>query len=185
MRDAVIAGIHLNIFNNHSDRVRIANIAQAVNVLQSPVLTEGDKMVLTPTWHIFHMFKDHQDARLLETTFASVSAGLYDKDIMVPGLSVSASEKKNEKNGKNTCLVTIVNTDCKASNTIEITFANDGKAVENPQASLIAAADMRTCNTFEKPEEVVEKSLAVTRISKDTLSIEMPANSVASVRVEL
>ena len=185
MRDAVIAGVHLNIFNNHSDRVRIANIAQAVNVLQSPVLTEGDKMVLTPTWHIFHMFKDHQDARLLETTFASVSAGIYDKDIMVPGLSVSASEKKNEKSGKNTCLVTIVNTDCKASNTIEITFANDGKAVENPQASLIAAADMRTCNTFEKPEEVVEKSLAVTRISKDTLSIEMPANSVASVRVEL
>ena len=66
MRDAMIAAITLNIFNNHCDRVVMANLAQTVNVLQAVVLTEGDKMVLTPTYHVFDLYKAHQDARGLE-----------------------------------------------------------------------------------------------------------------------
>ncbi len=65
MRDAMIAGLTLNVFNNHAERVRMANLAQAVNVLQSVVLTKGDQMILTPTYHVMEMYKVHQDAKLL------------------------------------------------------------------------------------------------------------------------
>ena len=67
MRDALVAGINLNIFNKHSDRVRMANIAQIVNVLQSVILTEGEKMIKTPTYHVFNMYKYHQDAMLVDS----------------------------------------------------------------------------------------------------------------------
>src|SRR6185369_14077046 len=65
MRDALVAGINLNIFNNHADRVKMANIAQMINVLQSVILTESNKMVLTPTYHVFEMYTVHHDATLL------------------------------------------------------------------------------------------------------------------------
>lgn len=185
MRDAVIAGIHLNIFNNRSDRVRIANIAQAVNVLQAPVLTEGDKILLTPTWHIFHMFKGHQDAQLLESTFASESTGLYDQNILVPGLSVSASQKKDEKTGKTNYLATVVNTSCESSKEVEISFANMDGEIKNPIGSIIAAEKMTDFNTFDNPQKVIEKSLPVKVIDKETVSITMPACSVASVTFSL
>src|SRR4029077_1870854 len=71
MRDAMIAGVTLNIFNNHSDRVRIANLAQCVNVLQAVILTDGTKIILTPTYHVMEMYKVHQDATLLPVTIKS------------------------------------------------------------------------------------------------------------------
>ena len=83
----------MNIFNNHSDRVRVANIAQAVNVLQSPVLTEGAKMVKTPTWYVFHMYKPHMDATLLTSRVASNQIG--PKDARIDSVTASASHKKN------------------------------------------------------------------------------------------
>ena len=67
MRDALVAGINLNIFNKHCDRVKMANIAQLVNVLQAVILTEGDKMIKTPTYHVFNMYKYHQDGELLDS----------------------------------------------------------------------------------------------------------------------
>lgn len=66
VRDALVAALDLHIFHNHNDRVRMTNIAQMVNVLQAMILTEGPRMVLTPTYHVFEMFKVHQDAELLD-----------------------------------------------------------------------------------------------------------------------
>lgn len=187
--DAVVAGLHLNIFNNHSDRVRIANLAQAVNVLQAPVLTEGDKIVLTPTWHVLHMYKGHQDATLLATSSAHSYCGVQNvgpeqnENFMVPGLNVSASVKKCEKCGKDKYLVTIVNPDVDNSKDVEISFANFTGSVEGATGTIVTGEAMNTINTFEKPEEVTEKSLSVTVIDKTTVSIRMPAHSVASVTV--
>ena len=181
--DAVVAGIHLNIFNNHSDRVRIANLAQAVNVLQSPVLTEGDKIVLTPTWHVFHMYKEHQGAQLLETTFASPSAGLMDKDIVVPGLSVSASQKKDEKSGKTKYLVTIVNPDVDSSKEVEVGFANLNGTIDSVKSTIINGEKMNTINTFEKGDAVVEKSHDAKATDGQTVAVKVPAHSVVSVTV--
>src|SRR5574344_3079435 len=171
VRDAVVAGIELNVFNNHSDRVRIANIAQAVNVLQSPVLTEGDKMVLTPTWHVFHMYKGHQGATLLGSTFASESAGLVDKNISVPGMSVSASEKKDEKSGKTRYLIIVVNTDDSASKNVEASIANIAGSISAVEGTIINCDAMNTFNTFDKPNAVVEQTRAVKIFAKHTIAI--------------
>src|SRR5205807_2558198 len=71
MRDAMIAGVTLNIFNNHCDRVRMANLAQMVNVLQAVILTSGEKILLTPTYHVMEMYNVHQDAKMVPVTLSS------------------------------------------------------------------------------------------------------------------
>ncbi len=94
MRDALVAGVTtLNIFNKHCDRVKMACIAQMVNVLQSVILTEGPKMVKTPTYHVFHMYKYHQGAQLLDS-FLDENGEAGDGEYRVPALqeSVSVSE---------------------------------------------------------------------------------------------
>ena len=74
LRDAVLAALNLNIFARHADRVRMANIAQMVNVLQAMILTDKEKMVLTPTYHVFRMYVPFQDATFVPVTF---DAGTY------------------------------------------------------------------------------------------------------------
>ena len=104
MRDAMVAALSLNIFNNHADRLVMANIAQMVNVLQAMILTEGDQMVLTPTYHVFHMYRPHMDAKLLETAvFAdgvadglkqvTASASVKDGKITLTAANLSADEE--------------------------------------------------------------------------------------------
>lgn len=181
--DALVAGIHLNIFNNHSDRVRIANIAQAVNVLQAPVLTEGDKIILTPTWHVFHMYKKHMGATLLGTSVASAFAGFEDKNLTVPSISVSASSTKDEKSGKTSYFVTLTNCDCDSSKTVNLSFANLSVSIASAKGSIITGDAMNSMNTFEKGDAVVEKDLAVKVEDKDTLSVSLPAHSVASIEI--
>ena len=183
--DAVVAAVHLNIFNNHSDRVRIANLAQAVNVLQSPVLTEGDKIVLTPTWHVFHAFKAHQGATLLGTSFASQSAIFHDeeqkKDIKIPGLSVSASER--EDGGRTSYLITVANPDVDRSKTVEISLAGLKGKIQSATGTIINGDKMDTINSFEKGDAVTEKTLAVKLLDGDSMEIELPAHAVAAVTV--
>ncbi len=179
--DAVVAGIHLNIFNNHSDRVRMANLAQAVNVLQAPVLTEGDKIVLTPTWHVLHLYKAHMGATLLPTSVASPMAGLEEKDIIVPGVSVSASEKTVD--GKTQYLITLANADEEKSKSLEIGLAGLKGAIASAKASVVTGEKMDSINTFENPDFVTEKTLSVEIVSKDSVSIELPSHSVAAVTI--
>ena len=90
MRDALIAGINLNIFNKHCDRVKMANLAQVVNVLQSVILTEGEKMILTPTYHVFNMYKNHQESTLVESYLETEMIGI-EKESKVPNLHESVS----------------------------------------------------------------------------------------------
>ena len=90
MRDALIAGITLNIFNKHSDRVKMANLAQIVNVLQSVILTDGADMILTPTYHVFDMYKYHQDAMLVDSSIETETIGVED-EWQVPNLTESVS----------------------------------------------------------------------------------------------
>ena len=95
LRDALIAASTLNIFNNHTDRVRMANLAQAVNVLQALVLTKGDQMVLTPTYYVFDLYKVHQDATLLPIKIVGPDY-TFNGD-KIPAVNGSASVTKNGK----------------------------------------------------------------------------------------
>src|SRR5690606_7696392 len=95
LRDAIVAGLNFHIFHAHADRVAMANIAQTVNVLQAVVLTDGAKMILTPTYHVFEMFNVHQDAAVLRTDLISPDYVLGEQRI--PAVSASASRDKNGK----------------------------------------------------------------------------------------
>jgi alpha-N-arabinofuranosidase len=109
MRDAMIAGVTLNIFNNHSDRVRMANLAQTVNVLQAVILTKGEKMILTPTYHVLNLYKAHQDAKLIPLQIESPEYKLNGESLKA--VSASASEKDG------VVTISLVNIDAK--NTVE------------------------------------------------------------------
>jgi len=166
MRDAIVAALSLNIFNAYSDRVVMANIAQTVNVLQAVVLTEGSKMLLTPTYHVFDLFKNHHDATLLGHWLEedTVSCG----DISVPGISASVSEK----DGKIT--VTAANLSADAAQVLDISLHGaEASAVKGR----LLAGDMAAKNDFDAPDAVAIRPLDV----KTGLRFELPACSVAEI----
>jgi len=166
MRDAIVAGMELNTFNRHSKRVVMANIAQAVNVLQSVVLTEGEKMLLTPTYHVFDLYKSHQDADAVYcyTDLLTESEG-------VPTVTTSASVKENEMT------LTVTNSSLKDSAKIDAVIAGfDGKNA----VARILTDEVHAHNTFDAPDRVKIKDLAVS-FNGDKLSFELPPCSVAGV----
>ena len=174
VRDALAAGITLNIFNNHCDRVRIANIAQAVNVLQSPVLTEGAKMIKTPTWYVFHMYKSHMDATHLESFVSTETVGI--DDATVNAVTASASHKKGDYT------VTLTNADLDKARSVTVKL--DGlKKISAAEAVVLAGKNMNSMNTFDAPNEVVEKKCKV-EINDNEVVVKMPARSVVTLRIK-
>ena len=104
MRDAVVAGLNLNVFHKHADRVRMTNIAQMINVLQAMILTDKEKMLLTPTYHVFEMYQPFQNATLLPT---ELTAPEYKHgEVAIPAVSVSAARTTDGK-----IALALVNTD--------------------------------------------------------------------------
>ena len=175
LRDALLAGTILNIFHKHADRVRIANIAQLVNVLQALFLTEGDKMLLTPTYHVFDMYKVHQDATTLPLDIISPSYSRLGKEIN----SVSASASK-DSNGK--IHVSIVNIDPNQSVDITCTI-KDLKNGRFVSGNIITAPKTDSHNTFEKPNEVELKDFKDAAVKNDVLTVKIPAKSVVTIEL--
>ena len=112
MRDAMVAAITLNIFNRHCDRVIMANLAQTVNVLQSVLLTEGDQLVLTPTWHVFDLYQAHQGAKEVDCFVQTAAVG--EKEWEIGQISASASQKDG------VVTVTLANLSADASAEVEL-----------------------------------------------------------------
>lgn len=177
IRDAVVAGLTLNIFNNHSDRVRCANLAQAVNVLQSPVLTEGNKMIKTPTWYVFHMYKNHMDADALASSVATNQIG--PDDARVAAVTASASHKAN------VYTVTLTNAELKNEKQISVNLSNLKGKIKEAKATILTSKKMTACNTFEKPELIKEESLEA-KIAGDTeVILNVPAMSVVTLEMKI
>lgn len=175
LRDALVAGVTLNIFNNHSDRVRVANLAQAVNVLQSVILTEGDKMVLTPTYHVFDMYKNHMGATLLDTQVAS---GCYvEKDVSMPMLNVSSSMAKD---GSYT--VTVCNLHPDKDTNVSLTFEELKEKIAKVDALQLTSDKLNAMNTFKSPN-TLEPTKLKTKIKDNTITFAMSAKSVVSINV--
>ncbi len=169
MRDAMIAGATLNIFNNHADRVRMANLAQAVNVLQAVILTEEAKMILTPTYHVMKMYRVHQDAKLLPVAFESPMYNFEEKSL--PAISVSASKDKS-----GTVHISMVNIDSKKDNTISIDLADLG--LENISGTILSSKKLQDYNSFEKPNAIAPKEYKGFINVKGKIEITIPAFSV-------
>ena len=174
MRDALVAGINLNLFNKNCDRVKMANIAQLVNVLQAVILTEGEKMVKTPTYHVFNMYKYHQEGELLESSVETSLIGVDDK-YKVPNLTESVSVAADGK-----IHVTLTNLSCTEDYDIEGFFAEtDIKSVKAD----ILTEEMHAHNTFDAPETVKTASFAGIKATGNKLSFKMPKCSVMHIEV--
>jgi len=145
MRDAVLAGLTLDIFNRHADKVVMGNIAQLINCLQSLFLAHEDKFVLTPTFHVFEMYSAHPGSQSVRAEFVSprVSYTRDDKPADFQGLAGSAS-----LNGKQVTL-TVVNSDLTAPRETEIAVA--GASISSCQARVLSATDVHAHNSFEHP----------------------------------
>ena len=171
MRDAIVAACNLNIFNSHSKRVKIANLAQAVNVLQSLVLTEGEKMVLTPTYHVFDLFKSHQDGDAVYSFVEKCETGENNK---VPMVSCSASVK----NGK----LTVTMANCSLEDEAEISCEIAGMNVNSASAEILTG-DCHDLNDFDAPEKVKPAPFSVS-VNNGSLNMTVPPCSVVSVVLE-
>lgn len=175
MRDALLAGSTLNVFNNHADRVKMANIAQMINVLQAVILTDKEKMLVTPTFHVFEMFTTHHDATLLPT---DLTCGDYAfESNKIPGLSVSASR---DKAGKIHVTLCNLNPNAAQDMTCELQRAKPGKI----SGRVLTAETIQAHNTFDKPETVKPASFSDFKMSEGGFSVKLPAKSVVVLELE-
>ena len=174
LRDAVSAAIFLNTFNNHCDRVKMSNIAQINNVLQAMILTDGEKMILTPTYHVFEMFKVHQGATLLPS---DLSCNAYEMNaVELPSLNVSASKDKD-----GVIYITACNLDPKVPAELECIL--QGSKAKTVSGRVLTAEAMNTHNTFEKPNAIGTAVFKNAEIRKGKVLATLPARSVVLLEV--
>ncbi len=175
LRDALIAGINLNIFNNHAERVKAANLAQVVNVLQSIVLTRGNDMLLTPTYHVFDMYKVHQDAKLLPIQINSPDYVVGDQKLAA--VNVSASQDST-----GAVHISLVNMDANNSVTIRTAINNiNWKTVEG---QMLTSAKFTDINTFENKNVVVPTVFKGAKKEGNDLVIVLPKLSVVVLELK-
>lgn len=170
MRDAQVAALTLNIFNAHADRIVMANLAQTVNVLQSVILTEGDKMVLTPTYHVFDLYKAHQ-----EGTLVPVHVDADDSAEGVKRVSASASLKGD------VLTVTLANTSATESCEVPISLCGAKPAKAEGR---VLAGEMHAKNDFSA-SPVAIAPLTSLSLSSDEVRVTLPACSVAEITIQL
>ncbi|MEN2774066.1 alpha-N-arabinofuranosidase [Acetivibrio clariflavus] len=175
LRDALIAGINLNIFNNHCDRVQMANIAQLVNVLQAVILTEGDKMLLTPTYHVFDMYKVHQDADLLSVEFENIYYTYGDEKI--PQVSISSSQDKDGKIHISIC-------NLNPSQSVDVDFEIRGTAVQKVKGQIVTEQEMNARNTFEDSNRIKVEVFNDAKIENNHAVCKIPSKSVVVLEIE-
>ena len=197
LRDAMVAGIHFNIFHRYADRIHMANIAQTVNVIQAMILTEGEKMLLTPTYHVFDMYKVHQDATYLPSnlqcgTYTHEAAKTYtiseesrDKPYLeklgplydIPALTATASRDDAGK-----IHISICNIDPNKGATVrcEIRGANFKKV----SGSILTAPKMNTHNTFDNPDTLKPVKFDDVTKEGDELVIKMPSKSIVALELD-
>jgi alpha-N-arabinofuranosidase len=175
LRDALIAATTLNIFNNHCDRVRAAALAQTVNVLQSLILTDKDKMLLTPTYHIFDMYQVHQDARYLPIKLNSPEYELDGKKI--PAINVSASQDASGK-----VHISLVNLDLHNNITISANLKDIHWKTVTGQ--ILTSVNITDINTFQQPNKLRLESFKGAKKEGIDLLVVMPAKSAVMLELE-
>jgi alpha-N-arabinofuranosidase len=169
LRDAVVAALNFHLFHQHADRVAMANIAQTINVLQAVILTDKEKMVLTPTYHVFEMFKVHQGATALRVDLASPDYVFGQEKL--PAISASASRDAAGK-----VHLSLVNTDPQNAHTVTCTLA--GLAAKAVSGRILTAAAMNAHNTFAAPAAVQPAAFTGATLSDGKLTVALPAKSV-------
>lgn len=174
MLDAMVASLNLNIFIRNADRIRGANIAQMINVLQAMILTDGPKMVLTPTYHVYRMYVPFQGATLIPLT---VSASPYKEgDIVLPRVDAVAARDPSGR-----IWLAVTNTDPANPATVRASVA--GKALTSAAGEVLTAPAVDTHNEFAHPDAVAPKPFRA-RVSEREVTIELPAKSIAVLQLQ-
>jgi alpha-N-arabinofuranosidase len=175
LRDALVAGMTLNIFNNHADRVKMANIAQMINVLQAMILTDNEKMTVTPSYWVFEMGTVHHDATLLPSELQCVDYALGGKTI--PAVSASASRDQAGK-----IHVTLCNLNPNQS--VELPCELPGARAQKISGRVLTAPAINTRNTFDQPDNVKPAEFNAFKLTDNGFVATLPAKSVVVLEVE-
>jgi alpha-N-arabinofuranosidase len=175
LRDAILAALNFHIFHAHADRVTMANIAQMVNVLQAMILTDKDRMLRTPTFHAFEMFKVHQGATSLPLTLTTPDYVFGSEKI--PAVSASAS-----RDAAGRIHVSLVNTN--PHETITVTAALTGVKASAVTGRILTAPAVTSHNTFDQPDAVVPAAFTGATLAGTTLTVALPAKSVVVLELQ-
>jgi alpha-N-arabinofuranosidase len=174
LRDAILAALNLNIFARHADRVRLANIAQMINVLQAMILTDKEKMVLTPTYYVYKMYVPFQDATFVPVTF---NAGAYTHgDITLPRVDAIAA-----KDRAGNLWVEITNVD--PNQQVEIEVSLIGVTPKSAAGETLTAPKVDSVNSFEASNTVVPKPISA-KVQGGKLALKLEPKSVTVISVE-
>ena len=186
MRDAMVAALSLNIFQRHTDRVKMANIAQIANVLQSMVLTDtkgNGHMVLTPTYHVFRMYNGFQEATYLPTEVKSdyipVEGGHMQNmvDGVIPAVSASAAKKQDGG-----YIISLVNPSLDKKQEVEIVL--DGANIKSFEGEILTSKDIKTYNDFDNPNKVTPAAFKDAKVKKNKVSVKIPAKSIVVLNLK-
>lgn len=175
LRDAIVAALNFNIFHKHADRVRMSIIAQMVNVLQAMILTEKDKMILTPTYHVFKMYVPFQDSTALPLELKDVPQYTLG-NVSIPAVSATAARAKDGK-----VYIALVNANPNKAETVSVNLA--GIKVTGVSGQVLTATVMDAHNTFKAPEAIKPAPYSA-KANNGKLALEIPAKAVVVVAVE-
>lgn len=183
MRDAFVAALSLNVFHKYTDRIKMANIAQIANVLQSMILTKEDKMVLTPSYYVFQMYNVHQDATYLpaevqcEHKMVRAQMGRDGEQRDLPMLAATASKAKD-----GAVHISLSNVDLKESNEVTVDLA--GLELKTVTGQMLTVKDIADKNTFEQPDVVKPVAFKGAKLSKGKLVVKMPPMSIVALELK-
>ena len=176
LRDAIVAATNFNIFHKYADRVRMTSIAQTINVLQAMILTDGPRMIRTPTYHVFHMYQPFQEAASLPI---DIETGTYAYDKWsVPQVSASAAKVKD-----GSVLIALANLD--PHKTASVSVLITGVQAGQVKGELMTAGNMDAHNTFDNPNAVHPVAFDGARLDGNKLLVTLPAKSVVVLKAEL
>ena len=179
MRDAFVAALSLNVFHRHSDRVRMANIAQIANVLQSMILTDTTgigHMVLTPTYHVFRMYQPFQDATYLPLDIKCDSMKVRDNRT-IPMVSASAAKTKDGN-----MVISLANVSLDKAQNIDIDIENAG--IKNINGEILTSKNIGDYNDFNNPDVVKPVPFKDVKVKRNTLKVKIPAKSIVVLNIK-
>ena len=179
MRDAFVAALSLNVFHRHSDRVRMANIAQIANVLQSMILTDTNgkgHMVLTPTYHVFRMYQPFQDATYLPLDIKCDSMNVRDNRT-IPMVSASAAKTKDGN-----MVISLANVSLDKAQNIDIDIENAG--IKNINGEILTSKNIGDYNDFNNPDVVKPVPFKDVKVKRNTLKVKIPAKSIVVLNIK-
>ena len=176
LRDAFVASLSFDIFHKYTDRLKMANIAQIVNVLQSMILTKGKDMVLTPTYYVFKMYNVHQDATYLPLDLNCEIMDVRDNR-KVPMVSATASKDKDGK-------IHISMSNIDADNAQEITINLPDVKAKKAVGEILTSANLTDYNSFENPNNIKLAPFKEVKINKGVLKIKLPAKSIVTIELQ-